>query len=44
MHIHRYVHEFEGRHNVRPMDTLDQMTLMAEGTVGKRLRYSELIR
>ena len=41
-HLHRYVHEFEGRHNVRPLDTLDQMDHMAEGTVGKRLRYSEL--
>ena len=43
-HLPRYVHEFEGRHNVRPLDTLDQMDRMAEGTVGKRLRYSDLIR
>ena len=43
-HLHRYVTEFEGRHNQRPLDTQDQMTHMAEGTVGKRLRYSELIR
>ena len=42
-HLDRYVHEFEGRHNVRPLDTVDQMGRMAEGTVGKRLRYADLI-
>ncbi len=24
-HLHRYVNEFAGRHNIRGMDTLDQM-------------------
>ena len=42
-HLHRYVTEFEGRHNVRPLDTVDQMTSMALGTVGKRLSYETLI-
>ena len=30
-HLRRYVAEFEGRHNTRPMDTEDQMSLMALG-------------
>ena len=42
-HLGRYVGEFEGRHNVRPMDTAEQMTALAQGSVGKRLRYEDLI-
>ena len=42
-HLGRYVGEFSGRHNARPMDTTDQMERMATGMVGKRLRYSDLI-
>ena len=42
-HLHRYVSEFEGRHNDRPLDTLTQMTCMVQGMVGKRLRYRDLI-
>jgi hypothetical protein len=42
-HLHRYVTKFEGRHNSRPMDTADQMTAMARGAVGKRLRYVSLV-
>ena len=42
-HLDRYVREFEGRHNNRPLDTLDQINRMAQGTVGKRLRYVDLI-
>ena len=34
---------FAGRHNDRPRDTIDQLTAMAEGMVGKRLRYMDLI-
>ena len=41
-HLGRYVREFEGRHNQRPLDTADQMGRMAERAVGKRLTYSEL--
>ena len=42
-HLHRYVGEFEGRHNVRPMDTAEQMMALAQGSIGKRLRYEDLI-
>lgn len=42
-HLHRYVDEFAGRHNVRPLDTEDQMTVMVRGMDGKRLKYADLI-
>ena len=41
-HLNRYVREFAGRHNVRSADTIDQMTALARGMVGKRLRYRDL--
>lgn len=42
-HLHRYVSEFAGRHNVRDKDTIDQMHDLVAGMVGKRLMYSQLI-
>ena len=42
-HLDRYVTEFAGRHNARPLDTSAQMTLMVHGTVGKRLSYAQLV-
>ena len=42
-HLQRYVDEFAGRHNIRDMDTLDQMGAIARGLSGKRLRYADLI-
>ena len=42
-HLEMYVGEFTGRHNVQPLDTTDQMTSMAQGSVGKRLQYRTLI-
>ena len=42
-HLGRYVTEFDGRHNARPMDTVDQMEAMVKGSDGKRLRYQDLI-
>ena len=42
-HLGRYANEFEGRHNVRPMDTVDQLAAMVRGAEGKRLRYDSLI-
>ena len=42
-HLGRYVGEFSGRHNNRPADTIDQMQATAQGMVGKRLRYQDLV-
>ena len=42
-HLGRYVNEFSGRHNQRPMNTSEQMTAIARGMDGKRLRYIDLI-
>ena len=42
-HLHRYVNEFSGRHNQRPLDTLTQMAAMVQGVVGKRLRWIDLV-
>ncbi len=42
-HLHRYVAEFEGRHNVRPLDTDTQLTMLVQKCVGKRLPYTTLI-
>ena len=41
-HLSRYVNEFSGRHNMRPLDTIDQIASVARGMVGKRLRYKDL--
>ena len=41
-HLDRYVAEFEGRHNRRPLDTVDQMAVMAQGMLGKQLTYRML--
>ncbi len=42
-HLHRYVNEFAGRHNNRPLDTRHQMAAMVRGMDGKRLPYQVLI-
>ena len=42
-HLERYVMEFAGRHNVRELDTIDQMIFLAKGMVGKKLPYKELV-
>ena len=41
-HLQRYVNEFAGRHNIRNLDTLDQMTEVVCALVGKRLMYRDL--
>ena len=41
-HLSRYVDEFTGRHNIRPLGTEDQMGSVAVGMVGKRFRYDDL--
>ena len=42
-HLDRYVTEFEGRHNARDADTVDQMDGIVAGMVGKQLTYEQLI-
>ena len=42
-HLDRYIMEFSGRHNNRPLGTLDQMARVAQGMINKRLRYEDLI-
>ena len=39
-HLNRYVSEFTGRHNSRPLDTADQVHAMARGMVGKAATIS----
>ena len=40
-HLHRYINEFEGRHNDRTLDTEVQMANVVRGADGKRLRYND---
>ena len=42
-HLQRYVNEFAGRHNIRNLDTIDQMRHVVAEMVGKRLMYKDLI-
>ena len=42
-HLHRYVNEFAGRHNLRPQDTERMMQEIYASLIGKRLMYKELI-
>ena len=42
-HLHRYLDEFQGRHNHRSEDTREQMGNMVKEGAGKRLRYRDLI-
>ena len=38
-HLDRYVQEFSGRHNARPLDTAEQMDALTQSMVGKRRAY-----
>ena len=42
-HLQRYVDEFSGRHNVREMDTIQQMGAIVASMAGTRLRYKDLV-
>ncbi len=42
-HLDRYVNEFAGRHNIRSLDTVEQMAAIFQGMDRKRLRYADLI-
>ncbi|MXW07326.1 MAG: IS1595 family transposase [Gammaproteobacteria bacterium] len=43
-HLHRYVVEFAGRHNIRKFDTLVQMGMIVRNMTDKHLPYKELIK
>ena len=38
-----YTNEFSGRHNYRPLGTMEQITSVIGGMNGKRLRFADLI-
>ena len=42
-HLSRYVVEFAGRYNLRPLDTKEQMRHIANELSGQRLRYRDLV-
>lgn len=41
-HLHRYAAEFEGRHNDRELDTLEQMASIVRNMDGRRLRQVDI--
>ena len=41
-HLHRYVNEFAGRHNVRAHDTTDLMGAVVGNMVDQKLKYFDL--
>ena len=43
-HLRCYVNELVGRHNMRGLDTVDQMELTAKGLIGRLLMYNMLTR
>ena len=42
-HPQRYVDQFAGKHNIRGLDTVDQMAYVVRQMVGKQLLYKDLI-
>ena len=42
-HLQRYVDEFVARHNIRELDTIDQMVAIASQMEGAQLRYKDLV-
>lgn len=42
-HLQRYIDEYAGRHNIRPLATMEQIGITFKGMNGKRLKYKELI-
>ena len=42
-HLQRYINEFAGRHNIRNLDTTEQMAIVAGGLTGRFLPYQELV-
>ena len=42
-HLQRYIDEYAGRYNIRPLATMEQIEITFKGMNGKRLKYKELI-
>ena len=42
-HLQRYIDEYAGRHNIRPLATMEQIGVTFDGMNSKRLTYRELI-
>ena len=42
-HMNRYIDEFAGRHNDRPLDTIDMMSRVVQGMMGRRLTHKALV-
>ena len=42
-HLNRYVQQFAGKHNVRELNTAEQMCYVAAGLIGRRLMRRDLI-
>ena len=42
-HLKRYITEFQGRHNNKQAGTVERMTSLFRGMVGRRLRFDDLI-
>lgn len=42
-HLQRYIDEYAGRHNIRPLGTMERIESTFEGMNGKRLKYKELV-
>ena len=42
-HLQRYINEFAGRQNVRYLDTIAQMVLLAKCMERKRLHWQDLV-
>ena len=41
-HLQRYIDEYAGRHNIRPLTTMEQIGVTFHGLTGKRLKYKEI--
>lgn len=42
-HLQRYVDQFAGKHNMRSLDTREQMHHIVAGMVGRRIMYRDLV-
>lgn len=42
-HLGHYTTEFEDRHNSGPLDTAEQIEIIAQGAVDKYLPYTDLV-